>query len=504
MSNMNYRRLGRLAIACSLNAIIALPALANTIHVPADQLTIQAGINAAFSGDTVLVAPGTYNEAINFNGKAITLASEAGANGTTIDATGLDASVITIPTAAGPSTVDGFTLTGGKGTDAGNGARLGGGINIQGGSVTIQNCGIVDNTAIGTTNPPSSFTSGRGGGIYAVGTQIVVRRCAVISNSAGGDCGGGRGGGCYITSTNAQIVECAIEENGASGGACAGTAQGEGGGIYLTSTSAAIVNSTINNNGVGGAGAGAAGIYVSTTSNTALINCSVSKNHATQCCSAPGPVSSGIFSGGTLTIHCSTIVGNTLGGVGGGLNPAGGVRASNNSVTISNSIVFGNAAAEIFGNALAVSDSCVEGGFAGANIIDEDPLFADLANGDYRLSDQSPCRDIGDLSTLPPDDDDLDGDGTTKEYVPVDLGGDRRIVNGFLDMGAFEWQHSCLADISPSSPGVAGDGAIDVDDLLAVINGWGKCDGCVADVNGDNSVDVDDLLSVINGWGGCN
>ncbi len=47
---------------------------AATINVPADQATIQAGINAAVSGvDEVVVAPGTYLEAINFLGKAITV-----------------------------------------------------------------------------------------------------------------------------------------------------------------------------------------------------------------------------------------------------------------------------------------------------------------------------------------------------------------------------------------------------------------------------------------------
>src|SRR6516164_7182077 len=66
--------------------IAAAPAFAqNTIKVPADQPTIQAAINAANSGDTVLVSPGTYYENINFNGKAITVTSSDGAAKTIID-----------------------------------------------------------------------------------------------------------------------------------------------------------------------------------------------------------------------------------------------------------------------------------------------------------------------------------------------------------------------------------------------------------------------------------
>ena len=51
-------------------------------------------------------------------------------------------------------------------------------------------------------------------------------------------------------------------------------------------------------------------------------------------------------------------------------------------------------------------------------------------------------------------------------------------------------------------------GNVDVDDLLAVINGWGLCDNsedCPADIapapDGNGIVDVDDLLMVINNWG---
>src|ERR1700690_642577 len=60
----------------------------NTILVPADQPTIQAGINAASNGDTVLVSPGTYNENIDFMGKQITVTSSSGPAVTIIDGGG--------------------------------------------------------------------------------------------------------------------------------------------------------------------------------------------------------------------------------------------------------------------------------------------------------------------------------------------------------------------------------------------------------------------------------
>jgi hypothetical protein len=45
-----------------------------------------------------------------------------------------------------------------------------------------------------------------------------------------------------------------------------------------------------------------------------------------------------------------------------------------------------------------------------------------------------------------------------------------------------------------------GDGLVNVDDLLAVIVGWGPCDGCSEDFDGNGAVDVDDLVTVLLNW----
>jgi hypothetical protein len=60
----------------------------------------------------------------------------------------------------------------------------------------------------------------------------------------------------------------------------------------------------------------------------------------------------------------------------------------------------------------------------------------------------------------------------------------------------------------PCPPDVNGSGDVDVDDLIAVILGWGTCDkpcppACAEDTNVDCNVDVDDLVAVILAWGDC-
>lgn len=58
-----------------ISLIFALNLSGTIINVPAEQPTIQAGIDIAVESDTILVQPGTYAENINFNGKAVILGS---------------------------------------------------------------------------------------------------------------------------------------------------------------------------------------------------------------------------------------------------------------------------------------------------------------------------------------------------------------------------------------------------------------------------------------------
>lgn len=126
------------------------------VHPDSMYSTIQAGINAATDGDMVLVAEGTYNEQINFMGKAITVASHYYLDGnpehisnTILDGnllpSGNSSLVLFVSGEDTNSIINGFTIQHGRGTLDGTFMR-GGGIYINNAGAKIMNNRIIQNT----------------------------------------------------------------------------------------------------------------------------------------------------------------------------------------------------------------------------------------------------------------------------------------------------------------------------------------------------------------------
>src|SRR5918994_3461679 len=187
---MHPRRFGKtfpllLTIALFSSVVVLLsPGSASAqivIRVPLDKPTIQGAIDAAAAGDSVLVAPGTYVENINFHGKAITVESEQGAQATIIDGN-LAGPVVTFTSGDGRASIlRGFTLQGG---DASGQVLKGGGVRIDGSSPTIQANVITNNRACDS-----------GGGIDADFSSALIEGNFVTNNTQFGCSGGGGGGG---------------------------------------------------------------------------------------------------------------------------------------------------------------------------------------------------------------------------------------------------------------------------------------------------------------------
>jgi hypothetical protein len=121
-----------------------------TTRIPADVPTIQAAIDASTTGDTLLVAPGTYFENLNLHGKAILLRSAEGPSVTILDGRNL-APVVTFAThETRATTLSGFTLRHGA---PANSSVHGGGIllvdaspTLTGNVLTANRCAALDAT----------------------------------------------------------------------------------------------------------------------------------------------------------------------------------------------------------------------------------------------------------------------------------------------------------------------------------------------------------------------
>ena len=238
--------------------------------------TIQAGINAATNGDTVVVHDGVYtgtgNRDIDFGGRRITVRSANGAASTIVDCQRAGRGFYFHSLETSLSVLEGFTVRNGQGPTSGGeevlGGTGGGGIYCTGSSPTIRGCvfsgndgacggGINANYGSNVLVTDCMFvgnTASDGAGFWGGSSEFSITGCIFLQNSAR------RCGGAIRTNTaNTTITNCLIYNN---------TTPGWGGGIVFADGGAmSVLDCTIADNFISGGGAGVGGIAVCDTFN---------------------------------------------------------------------------------------------------------------------------------------------------------------------------------------------------------------------------------------------
>ncbi len=208
-------------LSLAVAILFATSAFAKIIHVPADQPTIQAAINAAAKGDTVLVADGTYYENINFKGKTITVASHflMDADTSHISKTIINGSKPSHPDSGSvvyfvsgedtASVLCGLTITNGSGTMyVPYSAQVGGGIFCDNSGCTLLANKIINNKL--------TYATAYGAGLAAMPmgslATVILKDNHIIHNTLTTNAGNAYGGGVALR-LNGKLVNNQISYN---------------------------------------------------------------------------------------------------------------------------------------------------------------------------------------------------------------------------------------------------------------------------------------------------
>lgn len=318
--------------------VLTIPVSGTVLNVPTPYTHIQDAVDAASSGDTVLVAAGTYNnvhyppvldttQCVVFMKSGVTLLGN-GIGSSIIDALGNGRGIHCDGVAGGR--IEGFTIRNafaqiyGAGIFCDEGSSptivdceitecMDGGLIIKDGSdPIIAGCVITDNhnkqgggvavedtcTADFTGCEILRNSAPSGGGVFIrAGCEVTIENCVIDSNFLSTQ--SGSAGGIAVLNATLTVRNCRVNANTA----------GKGGGFSIGDNSTVVIESTyIQNNLAEGDYGPGGGVYIE-MSNLDMDDCTISGN---QC---PGEDSNGggifgfvVF--GTFTITGCTIVDN--------------------------------------------------------------------------------------------------------------------------------------------------------------------------------------------------
>ena len=253
----------------------------------------------------------------------------------------------------GSAAFSGLTISGGL-------SSFGGGVYNQGGTVTMTDCWVSQNTA-------DTF----GGGIAnSAGGTLTVNHCTIFQNTVLVGANISRGGGLWNAGT-ATITDCTISLNqGTEGGGLYNDINGAlsltsvnvrgnyayaGGGLYNNSSKTTLTDCTVTNNGAVPIGGG--GLYNSPGGTLSLTGCMVS-NNTYQSGGPYGDIGGGgLCSLGTTTLTDCTVSSNSAEKYEMGVYyaPGGGLFVFDGTTTLTNCTISANNGGGVYNQGAARS-----------------------------------------------------------------------------------------------------------------------------------------------------